>query len=262
MAQQPELFHGWAYRMAEADLYWVTRDMTMVAYDAIEHIQPFIPAAVLPSPAGLLVWNAPLPTVPVDGPGFAEWHGKRPPAAGVAWMQRNGRAELFLLARLDDVANLFRDRTFDPHPKTPPIMPVTEITLGPVADTVDLTDGSWTADTADMVSLTVMTWELMQQPTVSTPRTVNGAGGSGRAFTAPTRKVTIVDLRRLDYVREEREPGTGRAYAHRWLVGPHPRMQPYGPGRSLVKRIWIAPYIKGPEGAPLVQREKVNVWRR
>lgn len=264
LAADPDRYRGWPGRLAEADLYWVTRDMTMVAYDAIEHVAPFIPAAVVPSPTGLLLWNAQLPTVPLTREGMRQWRGKHPPAAGVIWAQHSGRIDLWLLARLDVTAELFQDTSFRPHPDTPMVLPVTELTLGPASETVDLSDGDeWPrADVRDMVGLVVMTWELMQQPTVATPRRVTGAGGSSRAFTTQTRAVTIVDLRRMEYVREDHEPSTGRSYRHRWLVGTHPRMQPYGPGRSLVKRIWIAPYIKGPEGAPLVQRERVHVWRR
>ena len=46
-------------------------------------------------------------------------------------------------------------------------------------------------------------------------------------------------------------------YHHRWIVSGHFRNQPYGPGGSLRRRQWIPPYIKGPAGAPLLNRTKI-----
>lgn len=56
-----------------------------------------------------------------------------------------------------------------------------------------------------------------------------------------------------------REPGPGRTYRVRWIVRPHWRSQPYGPGRALRRPVLIAPYIKGPEGAPLHRSSTVHV---
>lgn len=67
-------------------------------------------------------------------------------------------------------------------------------------------------------------------------------------------RVTVVRLRRSkDYGRYEGE--TMVEWHHRWIVKGHWRNQPYGDGT--VRRIWIAPYIKGPENKPLKQSEKV-----
>ncbi len=41
-----------------------------------------------------------------------------------------------------------------------------------------------------------------------------------------------------------------RVYKIRWIVRGHWRNQPHGPGSMLRKRIWIAPFWKGTEGAP------------
>lgn len=48
-------------------------------------------------------------------------------------------------------------------------------------------------------------------------------------------------------------------YHHRWIVSGHWRSQPHGPNNSLRKVIWIAPHLKGPEGAELLTGEKVKV---
>ena len=46
-------------------------------------------------------------------------------------------------------------------------------------------------------------------------------------------------------------------YHHRWIVSGHFRNQTYGPRGSLRRRQWIPPYIKGPAGAPLLNRTKI-----
>ncbi len=98
-------------------------------------------------------------------------------------------------------------------------------------------------------------------------------------------KVTVIRLRR-ESNSLGREPGESQVqWSHRWIVRQHWRWQPYGPrlaadhphtygvtevdGGALVqrctyrgcenylRRIIIAASVKGPEGAPLVQSEKV-----
>lgn len=41
------------------------------------------------------------------------------------------------------------------------------------------------------------------------------------------------------------------AWRSRWIVSGHWRRQPWGPGRQKIRPVWIAPYLKGPEDAPL-----------
>ena len=47
-------------------------------------------------------------------------------------------------------------------------------------------------------------------------------------------------------------------WTHRWPVRGHWRNQPYGPGRTQVRRIWIPPYIKGPTDKPLIVKD--TIW--
>lgn len=48
---------------------------------------------------------------------------------------------------------------------------------------------------------------------------------------------------------------------HQVLVRGHWRNVPYGQGRALRRHQWIMPYVKGPEGAPVVNRPLVKTWR-
>lgn len=48
--------------------------------------------------------------------------------------------------------------------------------------------------------------------------------------------------------------GTGHKLKNRHVVRGHWKWQPYGEGRALRRHTWIAPYIQGPEGAPILSR--------
>lgn len=68
-------------------------------------------------------------------------------------------------------------------------------------------------------------------------------------------RVRVVALRRSE---GSRRPGESTVdWAHRWVVRGHWRWQPYGPGRQQRRRTWIAPYVKGPDGKPIVVSDKV-----
>ncbi len=70
-------------------------------------------------------------------------------------------------------------------------------------------------------------------------------------------EVSVIRLRRT-----QPSAPTGRKYRprdHRYIVSGHFRNQAYGKGHKQRKRVWIAPYIAGPEDKPLRIREKVHV---
>lgn len=70
-------------------------------------------------------------------------------------------------------------------------------------------------------------------------------------------KVTVIRLRREESHYEPRDGESLVEWHHRWIVRGHWRWQACGAGRTERKRIWIAPFIKGPESAPIKQSEKV-----
>lgn len=73
----------------------------------------------------------------------------------------------------------------------------------------------------------------------------------------PARDVRVVRLRR--HLREACDAGgSGREYRHRWVVRGHWRQQWY-PKRGVHRPKWIAPYLKGPDDAPLLGGERVTV---
>jgi hypothetical protein len=77
-------------------------------------------------------------------------------------------------------------------------------------------------------------------------------------------KVTVVNLRavirkQLEEVRES-EDQAARHLHHRFVVRGHWRNQAVGVGRTDHRLTYIAPFVKGPEGAPFVGKDKVLKW--
>lgn len=234
--------------IAASELTWVTRDMTTVAVDAAEEMPEWTPAAVVPAPAGIVCWQSELPELQA-GDTDLRWSA---PVAGVHWSVRAGALHILVLCRSDHVPREYH---------TPPggLAPLAYVLPQPT--TVAITNQT-TGSAAGLVALLGTTWILSEMPTVATPRTVNGAGGSGR-WTAREREVSIVDLRRQERTPTERDPAAaGREYHHRWRVKAHWRQQACGPGRKWRRPTWIPIHIKGPEGAPLLEAEQVMRWKR
>ncbi|GLY08215.1 hypothetical protein [Actinoplanes sp. NBRC 101535] len=77
----------------------------------------------------------------------------------------------------------------------------------------------------------------------------------------PPRDVRVVRLRRtVTGARDAEQTGgeNSREWRHRWVVRGHWRNHWY-PTLSDHRPKWIAPYLKGPDGAPLIGGEKVTV---
>lgn len=104
-------------------------------------------------------------------------------------------------------------------------------------------------------------WTLMQQPiTRSTPTPCDRS--TRRRLERENIKadpVRVITLRRTRPADEH--TNADRDYHHQWIVRGHWRQQWY-PSREVHRPIWIAPHVKGPEGAPLLGGEKVYAWRR
>lgn len=69
---------------------------------------------------------------------------------------------------------------------------------------------------------------------------------------------------RIDEYESEAQPGReGREewYHHQFVVRGHWRNVAYGKGLSKRRLRWIMPFLKGPEGTPVIRRPLVRVWR-
>jgi hypothetical protein len=105
-------------------------------------------------------------------------------------------------------------------------------------------------------------WRLMQQ-TITTHTQFRATRPVRRRYErakVDERAITVIQLRRPN------TPAAGEhrdvEWSHRWLVAGHWRNQWY-PTLKLHRQIWISPYVKGPEDAPLqVRKERVFALTR
>ncbi|MEU1447077.1 hypothetical protein [Streptomyces mirabilis] len=104
-------------------------------------------------------------------------------------------------------------------------------------------------------------WLLMQQPLAEETEVQ-----PDRAVRKRLRRIghEPAPVRLIELRRPKSSGGQGdgdREYHHQWIVRGHWRQQWY-PARQVHRPVWIAPHVKGPEGAPLIGGEKVNFLKR
>lgn len=256
---QPGL-DGLAGHLRAAGLYWIAPDMAALSVSSGARLAAARWAAAdRPSQCGLAVFGGGIGSIPSGGVDI--------PVEAYAWGPYRGELLIWLL--------LSRRRLVDEMTRTgielaleeiPPLLPVHGFTV-PVGSAPVPVAGTDARVSDTLVSALAASWLLMQQPQL-VDRTREQADRPVRAAYAragrPEPEVTIVDLRRR-YVPGTADPGgqeQGRRYRNRWVVSGHWRNQAHGPDRSLRRRQWVPSYVKGPDGAPLLATEKVNVWRR
>lgn len=108
-------------------------------------------------------------------------------------------------------------------------------------------------------------WQLTAQPelvasTHEKPYRAAAKRISRRGYTPQS--VRFVYLNRKTGRRNQPGSTGTRTYSHQWIVRPHWRQQPYGPGRSLRRATYIDAHVKGPEDKPLRVRDTIKVWNK
>lgn len=242
------------------DLYWLSADMTALAVSAAADLDA-VCWSVQDRHAlmGLLVADGGMGQIPLDVATAA-------PVAAVSWGPAPGGLLLWLwldrahLAAAAAVGGV----SIDPG-EVPPLLPMIGEVL-PVTVEPQPVDGI-PARVRTIATTVWAAWQLMRQPTLADRAHARVDRRITRAYTRaarPAPEVTIVDLRRLYRPTDpdQEQEGVGRIYRHRWVVRGHWRDQPCGQGRTQRRRIYVPAHIKGPDGAPLLDRVRVNVWRR
>jgi hypothetical protein len=112
----------------------------------------------------------------------------------------------------------------------------------------------------------IATWLLMGQTLtrsedVRPPRAAQRR--LARAGADPLTVVRYTDLRRVRAVTgdDHAQQDASSRYEHQWVVRGHWR-QHWFPSRQDHRPIWIDPHIKGPDGAPLLGGDRVQLLRR
>jgi hypothetical protein len=117
----------------------------------------------------------------------------------------------------------------------------------------------------EMARLIMAFWLLSQQRIAQAQVRQVTRPGRRRAerarFELPEDGIRVVTLRRLVSESVAEAVPIDVDWSHRWIVGGHWRQQWY-PTRDEHRPLWIAPYVKGPEEAPLVLKDRVYRWVR
>ncbi|MHA4818766.1 hypothetical protein ACXZ65_30965 [Streptomyces aculeolatus] len=244
-----------------AELYWASPDMTALAVSSGTSLAAARWAtADRPAPCGLIVFGG--------GVGSIDSGGVPIPVEACTWGPHEDRCLIWLLiSRRRLKAEMTRTDITLIEEEMAPLIPVFGFTMPVTTEPVSMAEADPRAPTTVVAALAA-SWLLMQQPQLI-DRTREQADRKDRRALARAGhsdpEVTVIDLRR-QYVPDDKDPdntdGEGRRYRHRWVVSGHWRNQAHGPDRSLRRQTWIPAYIKGPEGAPMLATERVNVWRR
>lgn len=226
--------------LAASPCWWVSADMEELAVEACDGV----PEDVVPATMdGFLVFARPLPPDVSDGLPYL--------VRAVQWMAHEVHRgdELGLSIALQYYTadkSALRDAGVDG-----------EIPLAPIRLV-----GDSPAGVSDVMRAV---WALSSEERICETQTVSGSWPESRGGPRPdpmARTVKMLVLR--EPRREVSSSGDGATsrYSHRFVVRGFWRNQPCGPGHSKRRLTWVAPFIKGPADAPLVERETVRVWKR
>lgn len=283
-------------RLAAAELYYITADMSRLAHAAAETL-PVDSSHPddLPAPAGFMLFAEPLAVYAPD----ADPHSSGPITVVAASWGPNGvvssdegmwvtfwsandldaeAAELQQRGGLDwatarrRVRQLRAELSWDNEV----VLHYGASNLGIVANDAPggrlthgepLTPGGgWdqvAETTVAWAQIVRAAWLMMTQGGISTvedeplPRAMRRRAAREGRSPAPVRVVRIRDRAHAPQPREDEDSGA-RTYHVRWTVRGHWRRQWY-PSRQEHRPVWINPHVKGPSDAPLYTSETVHL---
>lgn len=247
-----------------ADLFWISQDMTALAMHAGEQLASARWATVdRPSAIGVAVFEGGLGMVNV-APRLTS------PVEALAWGP--GPGGVLIVWHLVTREAVFDGASGIDMTRFPPLLAVREARLPVTSEPVrfdDLPAYEGMKPSRPLMAALAASWHLMQQPKLVERTVQEPARSDARALRRadmPDAGVTLVALRR-QYTPQDRDPDAGsdgRRYRHRWIVSGHwreYRSDRYS-AETRAARQWIPSHVKGPDGAPLLSTERVNVWRR
>lgn len=260
-------------RLEKAMLFHVSPQMTDLAIAAAATLPAFsLESFDVPAPNGFMIFSKPI----YADPNFT---GETCFVAGVSWsipkmalrsggvMQKPGKTQILWLSwyvdlhlTLDDAVRnglMGADEAAYQKSGQPRYTYSTDCAyvFGQTAEHVDEMLNLW-----GKVALSA--WILMQQK-LARVTSVGPDRASRRRLERQGRKpatVRVIELRQPDR-SDANGGGTDREYHHQWIVRGHWRQQWY-PAHQVHRPMWIAPHVKGPEGAPMLGGEKVYAWKR
>jgi hypothetical protein len=251
--------------IGSADLFYASSPMVDLARVAAQSLPPIgLDRHDAPSRCGLIFFET---------PPCAVSHGDPPlnyPVSGIAWFEVNDRGHHGLLVERLVIRDAMTELVFNAGLISARDV---EYSRSVMPRLVWMPEGaSWIpygAKEADCHSqrfrelnqIVRSSWLLMQQPvtTISEAEYTRADRRRLARRDIPADRVRVIQLRRRTHSTEHGE--SDREYHHRWIVRGHWRQQWY-PARGVHRPVWIAPHLKGPDGAPLLGGEKVHAWTR
>lgn len=225
-----------------ADLYYVSRDFTHLAITSGQELTDVsLTREELPSAFGFLVWEEPIEEA-------ERIMGFKAGFRSVSWTLVPGGVwvNFYVQPEDGDPDYRYREPALSKLIALSPGTGLPFINLGPVPEEPQ----------SGLLTTLLATWFLMTQPGVGQETIQHADKGLQRAYKRAGRKtpdVRVIDLRRRSQAERDAAAAAGeiRKISVRFLVRGHWKRQAYGPARSLRKTIYVAPFMKGPDGAPL-----------
>lgn len=289
-AKERQAAADWAVALKAAELFYVSADMTHLAVSAGMALPAYrLHPEDLPTTHGLLLWEEAV----TDAHDTGDHAGAA--IVAVSWAVHGGgvhvrawahREEwLTVLAKGDPTmgipdmtpAEVRTARQEYPYPLVCMFggyLPFARIPGWLVAAPADTSELSLTeiqdhfrsatrieqAERALLVTWLLMGQALAREDQESAPR--SSAKHIARIDPNLLTTVRYVRLRHQSIPQPAAGEGGGRGYRHRWIVRGHWRNH-YYPSRKDHRPIWIEQHLKGPDGAPILDPEKlVNVLGR
>lgn len=264
-----------------AALWWVTKEMCQVAMDASQDLPWADWTTLLPTTSGVVDFARPLPPVYTPAPvTHSTGNSVLVPPFEVDilgwWTNAHGELhiEVFGFSQrlghgiqagpFQHVLTLCLDSETAVHDEFRIISRFSKRNRNE-----DALERSVRASHIGIRALLATVFTLMDQPVVASTSTLGATAGLSDPSPGNRERraddVLLVDAAPIHYMPGEmdklRSPGSRRRPAHRWMVRGHWRNQAYGADRSLRRQQWIPDHVRGPEGAPLIDRDHVYVWR-
>lgn len=260
--------------LTRAALWWISPDMTQLAATAARTLPQWTPKRAVPHSSGVVVWCG--DTITVTHP-ITE---SRVPVRAAYWFVYRNR--LYVTAYTDTAA-----LPKGTQPKSAKGLCEAGVFTIPLTKWIPA-NNTTARDTYHVLQLLGATWLLAGQDSLTEKKPIRGQGkhskyihmevtdGAGKQVS--TQNVSLISIIQLKTHRHsngqpaaadsvsaanqspdttdgvgdgEQDAGRGKVFHVRWVVRGHWRQQAVGPNHSEHKPVFIAPHVRGPQGAPL-----------
>lgn len=261
-----------AAKGAHADLFWVSRDMGVLAGNAAEALpEVHLGKDLWPSDVGFMVFSNPMRVSGFQHTKYSERTTES--IRAVLWAPDGDGLTIAMYADVVSAVSMAMKAARKTDVSEDEVVREVAHFSQEFGDLMPIARGhypvnkpvSTTSNEGNEPHLAILVstmWLLMQQPLVVETTKQEVDAKTKRKLHRSGDKVPDVRLIDLRRARGENKPGNGnRNYEHQWMVRGHWRKQ-WMPSLNMHRPTWVRPHIKGPEGKPFITGEKVNVWRR